>query len=142
MEEKGLVMFVDDSEEDLFLLREAMKFASVGNEVVQMRNGLEALEYLQRETEARQRPCFIITDLKMPLMDGFEFLKWLHEHDEFRAIPVVVLSSSGEERDRRHAAELGCCDYYVKPSGFSQLARLMQHLDDTWIKDHCNRPVP
>ena len=137
-------MLVDDSEDDLFLLRAALARVGLGPSVIALRDGMDAVNYLEGRGDYSDRtahplPCLIITDLKMPRMDGFELLQWLKAHDEFREIPTVVLSASGLERDRRRAAAAGCCAYFVKPGGFRELAAVVEHLDRTWITEHCQR---
>ena len=135
-------MLVEDSEHDLFFMRYAFREAGVKNTVVELHDGQEAIDYLSGKGEFSDRvhhplPCLIITDLKMPNVDGFGLLKWLSIQPDFHPVPKIILSSSGEQVDRRRAAELGSCAYFVKPGGIKDLVEVVKHLDSTWIAEHC-----
>src|SRR5213076_1580997 len=98
VENEGTIMLVDDSPDDLALMRFAFKRAEVRNPVCEMHSGFQAIDYLSGEGEYADReryplPCLIITDLKMPGVDGFELLEWLECHYEFARVPKIVLTS-------------------------------------------------
>src|SRR5689334_327592 len=117
---KGTVLLVDDSEDDLMLMNHATKLAGVDNPIVQLRDGEEAIEYLSGSGEYGNRhrypiPCLVITDLKMPKINGFDFLKWMSDKPEFASIPKIVVSSSPLQEDRERATNLGACAYFQKP---------------------------
>src|SRR5690349_1021114 len=119
-------MLVEDSEDERAMLRFAFGKAGVRNPVRELHNGDEAIEYLSGEGEYADReryplPCLIITDLKMPGVDGFELLDWLRKHPEFDPVPKLVLSNSLIESDATRARELGACEFFVKPGQFDQL---------------------
>lgn len=142
MEDKNTVLFVEDSAEDFFLFQTAVTRAGLRTRVVRAVDGLDAIYYLEGRGEYEDRakyplPCLIVTDLKMPRVNGFELLKWLQGQPTLHHIPVVVLSSSGVEKDRRRAAELGARDYFVKPCGFNALQEWVSELTRTWIAVHC-----
>src|SRR5262249_38081603 len=82
-------------------------------------------------------PCIIITDLKMPNVDGFELLQWLRDRPEFSRVPKLVLSGSDLKSDRDQAADLGACGYFVKPGGFDRLIAMVVEIDEQWISVHC-----
>ena len=140
----GTVMLVDDSEDDLLLMDHATEAAGVDNPIVQLRDGQAAIEYLSGSGEYGNRerypiPCLVITDLKMPKLDGFDLLKWMSQRPDFDSIPKIVVSSSSEERDRKRAHHLGACAYFQKPLELHRLVELVRHLDDTWISKRCPR---
>lgn len=135
-------MLVDDSPDDLELMRFAFKRAGVLNPVVEMQSGFQAIDYLNGEGEYADRerfplPCLIITDLKMPGVDGFELLEWLHRHHEFARVPKLVLTSSSIEDDQKRARQLGACAYFVKPSQLNQLVKTVVEMNEDWISEHC-----
>ena len=138
----GTVLLVDDSEDDLMLMKHATEVAGVDNPIVQLRGGQEAIEYLIGSSDYADRerypiPCLLITDLKMPKIDGFDLLKWMSKRPEFDSIPRIVVSSSSHERDRKRAVDLGACAYFQKPLHLEDLVELVRHLDVTWIAKHC-----
>lgn len=142
MEADQPILLVEDSEHDLFFMRYAFRQAGVKNTVVELRDGQEAIDYLSGVGPYSDRsryplPCLLITDLKMPRVDGFGLLQWLSAQPDFHRIPKIVLSSSDEKTDRTRAAELGGCAYFVKPGGIQDLVQVVKHLDNTWIAQHC-----
>jgi CheY-like chemotaxis protein len=142
VELEGLIMLVEDSEDERAMLRFAFGKAGVRNPVREFHNGDEAIEYLSGEGEYADReryplPCLIITDLKMPGVDGFELLDWLRKHPEFDPVPKLVLSNSLIESDARRARELGACEFFVKPGQFDQLIRTVAEMNEDWISEHC-----
>jgi CheY-like chemotaxis protein len=122
--------------------RYAFKRAGVENHISEVRDGAEAIAYLNGEGIYADRkryplPCLIITDLKMPGVDGFGLLKQLRDHPRLAHVPKLILSASGMEIDRKRAQELGTCGYFVKPSGLDELVDVVKHMDDNWIASHC-----
>ena len=137
-----VVLLVDDLESDLLLMKVAFGRAKVRHPIQEAVDGQQAIDYLSgagvyADRDRYPEVCVVITDLKMPKVDGFELLGWLRERSEFNRLPRVVLTASGLEEDRRRAAELGCCEYLVKPTGFERLIEVAEHLDDAWIEAHC-----
>lgn len=135
-------MLVDDSEDDRGLMRFAFKKAGVTNPICELQDGEEAIAYLSGEGRFADRdryplPCLIITDLKMPRVDGFALLEWLRTQPELARIPKIVLSASGHELDERRARQLGGCAYFVKPSQLADLVKVVIAMDDHWISVHC-----
>ncbi len=143
--EDKAILLVDDSREDLLLMRYAFRRAGIWQRVIELHNGQDAIEYFAGLGAYQDRrryplPCVIITDLKMPQVDGFVVLEWLQRQPELARVPRLVLSCSGEEQDRKRAAELGACGYFVKPAEVEELVEVVKHLNDTWIAEHCPTP--
>ncbi len=118
------ILVVDDAPDDTYFLRRTLKHAGIHNPVIGCSNGEEAVSFLESARFGGQRPGLVFLDLRMPRMDGFEFLRWLRSHAEFADLKVIVISSSPLDEDRQRAAELGCHDYVVKfpsPEAMSQL---------------------
>jgi len=142
MEKDSTILFVDDSEEDHDLMRYAFNKAQVPNPVLELQSGEEAIRYLSGEGEFANReryplPCLIITDLKMPRVDGFELLERLRVRPEFTRVPKIVLSASAHDGDRMRARELGACAYFVKPAQLNELVEVVRQMDDEWISENC-----
>jgi len=142
MQKSSVVMLVDDSADDLELMRVAFKRAGVRNPIAQAYSGEQAIAYLAGEGQYADRqqfplPRLIITDLKMPGLDGFELLKWLREHPAFEGVPKIVLTTSGHDEDRKQALASGCSAYFVKPNELEGLVNLVRAINSDWISQHC-----
>lgn len=131
------ILLVEDDENDILLIRRALKKSHVDNPVYVARNGQEAIDYLSGQGKFSEReqfpfPQVVITDLKMPRLTGFDLLAWINEHPQFRVIPTIVLSSSKEELDVARSYGLGANTYMVKPADFEVLAQMTKLIRDYW----------
>lgn len=108
------ILVVDDEPADTYFLRRALKAAGIPNPVMGCGDGEEAITFLESARFGGQRPCLVFLDLKMPRMNGFEFLAWIRGHEEFADLKIVMLSSSDLPEDRERAMALGAHDYLVK----------------------------
>jgi CheY-like chemotaxis protein len=138
------ILLVEDSEQDVELTLAALAEHHLANEVVVARDGIEALEYMKRQgsfsLRAAGHPAVILLDLKMPRMDGLEVLRNLKGSTEFKTVPVVMLTSSREERDLVESYALGVNAYVVKPVDFSQFAEAVKEVGMFWAV--INQPPP
>jgi len=134
------VLLAEDEAPDVYLMERAFRLAEVPNALMSVPNGQEAIWYLEGEGPYTDRsehpePCLMLLDLKMPLVDGFEVLKWIGEQKKLRdRLPVIVLSSSDHEVDVRKAFELGAHEYLVKPSEFEKLVAMVRDLKQGWLE--------
>jgi CheY-like chemotaxis protein len=132
------VLVAEDDPNDVFLLRRAFQKAGVFNAVVVAHNGQEAIDYLSGGGAFQNRsdhpfPALMLLDLKMPLVDGFDVLAWLRKHPPTHQLPVVVLSSSNQEKDIERAQQMGASDYCVKPQQFEELVEIVKGVRDRWL---------
>jgi len=138
------ILLVEDNPNDLELTLIALAKSQLANEVVVVRDGAEALDYLRRQGEFAERtvgnPAVILLDLKLPKVDGLEVLKIIRETDALRSIPVVMLTSSKEEQDVVRSYELGVNAYVVKPVDFTEFVRAIADLGIFWAV--LNEPPP
>jgi CheY-like chemotaxis protein len=142
VEKHSVIMLVDDSWDDLELMRLAFRKAGIRNPIAEMHSGEQAFAYLSGENGFADRrrfplPCVIITDLKMPGMDGFDLLEWVKGFPAFEGVPKIVLTSSSDKGDERRARELGCAAYLVKPGEINDLVRLVVGMNEDWFSKHC-----
>ncbi len=142
MKSSRRILVAEDSEEDAFFLKRAFLKAGVNTRMEFVPDGEMAVGYLSGNGRYGDRenfplPHLLLLDLKMPRMDGFDVLRWLREQPGLRRIPVVILSSSGEERDVNLAHELGANGYVVKPTGLEGMERLVSAVDRYWLDQHC-----
>jgi len=133
-----VILLVEDNPDDEALTLRALKKNHVLNEVVVVRNGLEALDYLfatgaYADRDRRVIPQLILLDLKLPKIDGLEVLRRIRADDRTRLLPVVILTSSDEERDVIAGYKLGANSYVRKPVEFTQFAEAVRQLKLYWL---------
>lgn len=136
MVELKTILLAEDNPKDMELMLEAMADNKLANQVVRVKDGVEALEYLQHQGKYKRRksgnPCLILLDIKMPRMDGIEVLRRIRSDDALKRIPVVILSSSREEKDLINTYDLGVNAYVVKPVDFPQFIEAVKQIGSFW----------
>ena len=138
------ILLAEDSPNDVELTLEALSEHNLANEVVTVRDGAEALEYLrcQGKYAARQpgNPAVMLLDIKMPKVDGLEVLRQVRADEKLKNIPVVLLTSSREEKDIVEGYRLGVNAYVVKPVNFAEFMAAVKDLGVFWAM--LNEPPP
>ena len=131
------ILYVEDNPLDIELTLEALKENRIANPIVVTHDGIEALEYLRCEGPFKDRktknPSMILLDLKIPRMDGLEFLAIVKKDAKFKHIPVIILTSSREEKYLIKGYDLGVNAYVVKPVNFSSLIDMLKQMVDFWL---------
>jgi len=145
-ESKLEILLVEDEPHDVFFVRRALEQIAQGHTLHSVANGEEAIAYLRGEGPYAERgafPCpnIILCDLKMPRMNGFEFLEWVRGHPECSVIPTVIISSSSIESDVRRAYQLGANAYMRKPTSLGELVKLIKVTYEYWGLCECP-PIP
>jgi two-component system response regulator len=131
------ILLVEDDENDAFFLERAMHKIGMANPVRNVRDGQEAINYLQGAGKFGQRaefplPGLILLDLKLPFVMGLDVLKWIRQSPELSPI-VIILSSSADPTDIAAAYRLGANAYLVKPSAASKLEGMVRAINDFWL---------
>jgi CheY-like chemotaxis protein len=131
------ILLVEDEENDATLLKMAFKKNSILNPVQWVKDGLEAIAYLNGDGIFDDRvrypfPEVLILDLKMPRMGGLELLSWIRDHPKFKVIPTLIMSSSRQDPDIDKAYALGANTYLIKPSSFTELTDMIKLAHDYW----------
>jgi DNA-binding response OmpR family regulator len=130
------ILLVEDDPKDVELTLTGLAEYNLANEVVVTRDGEEALDYLYRcgsyATRPNGNPAVMLLDLKLPKVDGFEVLQQIRADEKLKMIPVVILTSSHEERDLVKGYELGVNAYVVKPVDFHQFVNAVKELGAFW----------
>jgi CheY-like chemotaxis protein len=139
MSRSAPILVADDDEQDIFLLRRALLKAGFTQNILEVRDGEEAINYLLGGNGFDDRarypiPGLLVLDVKMPKANGFDVLEWLKTRPELKNMPVIMLSSSSQERDMEKARELGACDYFVKATQFEDLEKLAQTIVHRWLE--------
>ncbi|HEX6599774.1 MAG TPA: response regulator [Gemmatimonadaceae bacterium] len=125
------ILLVEDDEVDVLNVRRAFQKNNIANPLFVASNGLEALEQLRGHMIPRERRI-VLLDLNMPRMNGIEFLRELRQDPELKLTPVVVLTTSNDERDRIEAYNLNVAGYLLKPVTFSNFCEVMTALNKYW----------
>src|SRR3984957_8635414 len=138
MNEKSIeILLVEDNPNDEMLALHAFKKHNLANQVHVVRDGAEALEFVFRTGAYAQRtfenPRVILLDKKLPLVDGMEVLREIRADPRTRLIPVVMLTSSAEDRDMIESYGLGVNSYIVKPTGFEEFTETARQLGCFWL---------
>ncbi|NEX63161.1 response regulator [Noviherbaspirillum galbum] len=138
------ILLVEDNPNDLELTLIALERSNLANEVIVLRDGAEALDYLNGEGDWLNRPAgnpaVVLLDLKLPKVDGLEVLRHIRSKDKLKSMPVVMLTSSSEEQDLLRSYELGVNAYVVKPVDFKDFVRAIADLGIFWAV--LNEPPP
>jgi len=124
------LLLVEDDLVDVMTIRRALKEIHVSNPLVHRENGEEALAYLR--DERNERPCIILLDLNMPVMNGLEFLQAVKRDDTLRRFPIIVLTTSEEQQDKVSSFNLGVAGYMAKPVDYRQFVEVMRSIDRYW----------
>jgi two-component system response regulator len=145
MNRSNIILLVEDNADDAELTLRAFRKSKILNEIVVVTDGVEALDYVFATGEHLGRdpkaiPEVILLDLKLPRIGGLEVLRQLRADERTRRIPVVVLTSSNEERDILSSYDLGANSFVRKPVDFAQFVEAAQHLGLYWLV--MNEPPP
>jgi CheY-like chemotaxis protein len=138
MVRQAVFLLVEDNEDHILLFKRAFSKSNVLNPLHVVRNGHEAMCYLQGSGRYRDRdefplPALVLLDLKLPGIDGFEVLSWIRQQPLFKTLRVIVLTSSNEIRDVNRAYQLGANSFLVKPAELEDLNHLTQAISGYWV---------
>jgi two-component system, response regulator len=128
------ILLIEDNSDDVELTLRAMRSHAIEEEVRVARDGAEALEMLYGETQAPARPALILLDLNLPKIDGFEVLRRIRSDEHTSHLPVVILTTSREERDILSSYELGANSYIHKPVDYHTFSDAIRQLGLYWLR--------
>jgi two-component system, response regulator len=136
MTHEPVILLVEDNPKDEALTLRALKKANIGNRVVVAHDGVEALDYLlgsAADGSHHELPQLILLDLKLPKLDGHEVLRRIRADDRTRLLPVVILTTSVEDKDRLQGYSLGANSYVRKPVDFAEFAEAVVQMGLYWL---------
>ena len=133
------ILLVEDNEDDVFLMKRALKTAQIANPLCIVEDGQQAVDYLSgtgkyADREKHPFPAIVFLDLKLPIKDGLEVLHWIRSQPQFENLIVLVLTSSSEPSDLKRAYGFGANSYLVKPPTASQLLDLAKAFKWYWLE--------
>ncbi len=133
------ILIVEDSPDDLFILKRAFRLAGTPNGLNSVENGQEAIDYLSGTAAFKDRltypfPSLVLLDLKLPIRHGLEVLAWIKRQPSGRGIIVIILTSSSEDKDVSRAYDLGANAFLVKPASAKELTELVRSVDLFWLR--------
>ncbi len=126
------ILLVDDRAADIDLTRRAFAKRKLLNPIEVARDGEEALAYFDRWEAGEPLPICILLDLRMPKINGLEVLRRLKSHPRFSSIPVIMLTTSKDDRDVEEAYKLGCNSYIIKPVEFEKFIEVASNIEVYW----------
>ncbi len=136
MEKLNRILYAEDSENDVELTLAAFEESKLANPIDVVRDGAEAIDYLFYQgkfaNRPKEKPVFILLDLKMPKLNGIDVLTKIRESEEYKNTPVIILTSSKMESDIVRSYELGANGFVVKPIGFSEFVEAIKGLGYFW----------
>lgn len=132
------ILLVEDNPMDLDLTQRAFARRRLANPIHVARDGAEAIAYFAALTPEQPLPAVVLLDLKLPKVDGLEVLRHLKNNPMLRKLPVVVLTTSSQDRDVQAAYDLGANSYIVKPVDFDKFIAVVEQIDMYWLA--INRP--
>jgi DNA-binding response OmpR family regulator len=140
-EDEVTILLVEDNADDEELCVRALRRSHIKNEIVVAHDGVEAVEYLL-DQNACDRPHLVLLDLKLPRLDGLQVLERLRADVRTHTTPVVVLTTSDEQRDLVESYDLGANSYIRKPVDFSQFSEAIRAIGVYWLSLNRQPPVP
>lgn len=133
-----VVLYAENDENDVFLMNVCWKRAGAANPLNTVGDGQEAIDYLSgaggyADREAHPLPVLLLLDLSMPRRSGLEVLAWVRAQEAFRRLPVLIISSSNQDKDKSEAARLGVDGYFVKPASMAVLVEMIRGWRERWL---------
>lgn len=130
MRNKRPILLIEDDFVDALTVKRALKDIEVPNELIHKENGEDAFAFLKNKQN--NRPCIILLDLNMPRMNGLEFLEKVKKDDQTKSIPIVVLTTSTEQKDRLESFNYSVAGYMVKPLEYGKFLDMMRAISRYW----------
>ena len=143
MPDNAIILLAEDSEDDAFLCQRALKGVALNHNCIHVQDGAQCIKYLEGVEPYADRkkfplPNLLLLDLKMPILSGFDVLRWLHDHPQFKELPVIILTGSEWAEDREAAFKHGASDFHSKPMNSDDMLKIMQAIGARWLKPSTN----
>lgn len=133
-----VILLVEDSPDDRYATERGLRKAGLANTLVHCATGEEAIAFLEHVGKYADNhpgdPCIVLLDLNLPGIDGHEVLRHIRSHEKHRTLPVIVLTTSADERDVAKAYSVGANSYVQKPVGFDSFMQAIQRMKEFWFE--------
>jgi len=126
------ILIVDDDQDDQFMLKKIFKTILPDAEIDQAYNGAECIDYLESHSE--NFPDIITMDLNMPLINGIEATAQIKKNARLKHIPIIILTTSDRDNDKKNALESGANDFFIKPVVYDELKTAIHEIAEKWLK--------
>lgn len=128
------ILMVDDDEGDAFMAQEALENAKFANNFYIARDGLEAMEFMEKKGKFSEMPTpdLVLLDINMPRMNGHELLSWMREHETYKVTPVIILTTSSSDEDIFKSYEKHANCFITKPLELKQFNEVIKAIDEFW----------
>ena len=138
IKEHRVLLLVEDDEDHARIIQKALSLTIKAiPHIVWVNNGQKAINYVSRSGTYKNKrtpaPGLVLLDIKLPIKDGFEVLRYMRDNKQYKDIPVITLSTSSRPEDIERALKLGAKDYIVKPNTFTEFKRKMKEVGERWI---------
>ena len=133
-----VILLVEDNDDDVELTLRSFQKLDIPTKIIVTRNGIEALDFLfctgsYKERPKTEMPALILLDLKLPKIDGFDVLRRIRSDEATQCVPVVILTTSSELKDKLRSYQLGANSYIRKPMDFDQFAEVVRQMGSYWL---------
>jgi CheY-like chemotaxis protein len=131
------VLYIEDDDNDAFLMERAFRIVGVANPIRILSDGKAAIDHLANlpANSPEAQPCLVVLDLSMPGKNGLEVLKWVRSHPAHSDLPVIVLTSSNQESDIHRAFQLRANGFITKPADANKLLNIVKAINEYWLSD-------
>ena len=133
----GTIVVIDDNSNDQVMIKRVLEKKMGFKDIIMLNNGLEAIEYF---SESPKIPKLIFLDINMPKLNGLDVLQKLREYEEFKFMPIIMLTTSNESSDIKESYKRGANSYLCKPVGFNKYSDMIMTASDYWI--NTNHTIP
>ena len=128
------LLLVEDNEGDIFVTLDAFESSMVINNIIVKTDGDQAISYFKKIASTEDLPDFVLLDINLPKISGHEVLKYLKQHQEYKAIPVIMFTSSSSEDDITKAYQNGVNSFITKPIEYSDYVGVLKRIEEFWLK--------
>lgn len=131
-DEGPVILLVEDSDSDALLIEQAFRKARILNKIIRLSAGMPAISYLEAKEARKESPVFVLLDLSLPDLSGYEILRWIRSHPASRELPAVIVTGSDHPEERATSFALGANAFFRKTLNFEDLIALVRSVGGCW----------
>jgi CheY-like chemotaxis protein len=134
----GAILLIEDCESDALLIQQTFRKALIRNPVTHARTGLDGLKLLDSLKDSPAKPIFVLLDISLPDLNGYEVLRWIRRHPEYNQLPVIVITGSNNPLEPRVCEMLGANHFFKKTLSFEDLGPMVRGAGGYWLLQTCS----